>query len=202
LYEQRPKQGDPVPIAILLVLNDPNARLVCYRIVMSYFAGQPGADGERVVPVYIDNRAVIAQATMPPISISSAFLALKDSRDADGRYAERTSNVYAPNEEIFLRAFLVNVGRELAGSMDGTYQIDLSLEVRDTAGVVLSNAMLHSYTGKSTLIYPMDQTYFYNDITAGIGLNDRGTYTIAFLFKDASRPELAAAEAAFTVVIK
>jgi hypothetical protein len=202
LHEQRPNEGDTAPAAILLVLNDPNARLICYRLVMAYFAGVPGPDGERVAPLYVDGRAVTAQAIMPPISISSAYLALKDSRDADGLYAERPSNVYAPNEEIFLRAFLENVGRTQAGTMDGTYQIDLNLEVRDAAGEVLSTAELFSYTGKSTLIYPMDQTYFYNDITAGIGLNDPGTYVIAFLFTDASRPEMAPAEAAFTVVIE
>lgn len=202
LYQQRPNEGDTVPASILLVLDDPNARLVCYQLVMAYYSGVPGIDGELVEPIYVDGQAVVAQTTMPPINIHSAFLALKDSRDESGRYQERPSNVYAPNEEIFLRAYLDNVGRAQAGTMDATYQIDLTMELRDVDGGVLTKTKLHSYEGKSTLIFPMDETYFYNNITAGVSLPAPGSYVIAFLFKDATRSELPPAEAVFHVIIE
>ena len=202
LYQQKPKAGDTIPVAILMVINDAPARLTCYRMVMSYFAGQPDDSGALVEPVYMDSHAVVTQSMMPPIKVHSAYLALKDQRDEKGRYQKRESNVYAPNEEIFLRAYLDFVGRKLPGTMHGSYQIDLSLEVQDRAGVVLGQNDLHSYTGKSTLIYPMGKTYFWNNITAGISLPDTGEYTLIFKFKDMGRDGTPVAEVPFDVVIR
>lgn len=202
LYQKRPDEGDRVPISILLVIDDPNARLNCYRFVMTYYAGVRGENGDLVEPVYIDQRAMDMYVSMPPIKVALAFLALKESREANGRYKDRPGYVYAPNEEIFLRAYLTNVGRDAAGTKYGTYQIDLSMELRDEDGTVLSGAFLHSYKGPSTLIFPMDETYFRNDIMAGISLQDRGGYVIAFIFKDASRPALPPAEVVLPIVIE
>ncbi len=124
---------------------------------------------------------------MPPIGVHSAYLAHKDRRDDRGRYLARESNVYAPNEEIFLRAYLEHVARAQPGTMDMRFEIDLHLRVADESGAELGRAKLHTYAAPSTLLYPVDETQFWNNITAGMSLPDPGRYELTFIFTDMSR---------------
>lgn len=201
IYAAAPAGEDQIQTAMLAVMDEPNAKLNCYRLAMAYFAGPQDEAGNRVMPVYMDSRAMMMQAVLPPIEVAEAYLAHKDQRDDRGRYKRRESNVYAPKEEIFLRAYLDHVGRDQAGTMFGSYQIDLSMEVRDPSGAVLGSRKLHSYKNPSQLFYPMNYTYFWNDITAGIFLEEPGDYVVAFLFEDGSRPGSDPAEVAFSVTI-
>ncbi len=201
LYTAAPSGPDQISISMLAMMDDPYAKVTCFRMTMAYFAGVPNENGERVTPIYLDGPATAMQAMLPAIEVSEAYLGLKAERDEKGRYKRRESNIYAPKEEIFLRAYLDHVGRKLAGTMDGSYQIDLSVEISTPDGTVLKKGDLYSYKNPSTLFYPIDKTYFWNDITAGIALEDPGDYVVKFIFKDGSRPEMPPAEAAFPVTI-
>ncbi|WP_299194846.1 hypothetical protein [uncultured Litoreibacter sp.] len=201
LYAAQPAAEDQIQAAMLAVMDDPNAKLNCYRLAMTYFAGLPDESGNRVMPVYLDSRAMVMQATLPAIEVAEAYLAHKHQRDERGRYKRRESRVYAPKEEIFLRAYLDHVGRDQAGTMFGSYKIDLSMEVRNPDGALLGRTKLHSYQNPSQLFYPLDGTYFWNNITAGVFLEDPGDYLLAFIFEDGSRPGSDPAEVTFPVTI-
>ncbi|MHA3914296.1 hypothetical protein [Halovulum sp. GXIMD14793] len=106
LYERDAVQKERAPSAILVAMDEDYAQLFCYENTITYFGSG------RTEPHYFDGQTITLQETMPPIKIHSAYLAHKDKRDENGRYLQRESNVYAPNEEIFLRAYLENVARE------------------------------------------------------------------------------------------
>ncbi len=190
---------------MLSVLDNHQARRICYQMAISYFAQVPQEDGTRVAPVFVDSQAVVWQATMKPLELHSAYLALKESRNEKGHYEKRNSNVYAPGEEIFIKAYFSNVGRKLVGSDMMSYAIQMDLEIRDMEGQVLSRQEnVHTYENPSKQIFPLDETQFWNHVTAGISLTDPGEYKVAFIFSDLNRPttETAPAEAVFDIVIK
>ncbi len=203
LYEMPGGASLPEKLHFLAVLDSPAARVICYQSTMAYFATPPEAEGIRPEPVFIDPMAMLFQDQLPPFALHSAYLAHKDKRDENGRYLKRESNVYAPNEEIFLRAYFDNVRRKLVGGPTQSYAIQLDLEIRDGAGTVLSRSDSHYvYEGNSVQVFPVDKTQFYNHITAGIGLDAPGDYQVAFIFTDQNAPKSPAVEAVFEVTIK
>ncbi|SFJ49558.1 hypothetical protein [Jannaschia pohangensis] len=201
LYERPPSGDEPAPTALLAVMDEVYAQVFCYRMAIAYYASGRDESGARIAPVYIDAQTIAMQETMPPIAFHSAYLAHKDRRDDRGRYLARDSNVYAPGEEIFLRGYLENVARGLPGTMEMTFEFDLHMEVRDDADEVLGRVKLHTYTAPSTLLYPVDETQFWNSITAGVNLGDPGSYTLTFIATDKMRAGEPSAEVSFDVVV-
>lgn len=196
---------DTDKVYLLSVLDNAQARSICYQMTIGYFAQVPKEDGTRVAPVFVDSQAVVWQAMMNPLELHSAYLAVKESRDDRGRYAERETNVYAPGEEIFIKAYFSNVSRDLVGTDMMSYAIRMDLEVRDMEGNVLGRQdNVHTYENPSKQIFPIDETQFWNHVTAGISLPDSGAYKVAFIFTDLNRPETQSgpAEAVFDIIVR
>ncbi|MFO6465448.1 hypothetical protein ACK8OR_13715 [Jannaschia sp. KMU-145] len=201
LYHREAGPDERAPSALLAVMDEDYAQLFCYRTAIAYYASRRDETGARTPPIYIDAQTITMQEMMPPIGVHSAYLAHKDRRDDRGRYLARESNVYAPNEEIFLRAYLEHVARSAPGTMDMRFEIDLHLRVADESGAELGRAKLHTYAAPSTLLYPVDETQFWNNITAGMSLPDPGRYELTFIFTDMTRAGTPSAEVSFPVVI-
>lgn len=189
---------------MLVVSGGSEGRKLCYSGVMHYFSSPPSEDGIIPPPIFIDAQAVAAQMIMPPLEVTSAYLALKE-QDDNGRYLERETATYAPNEEIFIRAFLANVGRHMVGTSLANFELRLDLELRDMAGELIQRTdELYVYKGTSFQHFPVSKKQFLNDITAGVSVPSEGEYQLAFIFTDLSRPEdeTAPAEAVFNVLIE
>lgn len=92
------------PIAMIFVLDHPQANAFCYPMVQSYFTTPLGADGKRVAPISIDGATVALQAALPPIKLAKKTLADK-AAFKQSNLVERPTNVFAPREEIFIYAF-------------------------------------------------------------------------------------------------
>lgn len=202
LYERAPLADEPAPFAVLGVMKQSHAQYFCYRMAMTYYASQQDPEGNRTPPVYVDAQTITMQEMMPPIAIRSAYLAHKDQRDEKGRYLKRESNVYAVNEEIFLRAYLENVARELPGTMLMRFNFDLEMEVRDQEGNSSDRFKLYTYEGPSRLLYPVDRTQFWSDITAGVALQDPGSYELRFIFTNKARGDEPPAEVSFPIIVE
>ncbi|NGN45057.1 hypothetical protein G6N74_28785 [Mesorhizobium sp. CGMCC 1.15528] len=190
------------PIAMIFVLDHPQANAFCYPMVQSYFTTPLGPDGKRVAPISIDGATVALQAVLPPMKLTKKTLADK-AAFKQGNLVERPNNVYAPGEEIFIYAFFENVGRKDVGTPMSSYEIGLDIEVRDQSGKVLKSLPdEHTYKADSPPPFPVSLDYFSNFATAGISLDTPGSYTIVYIFHDRSRPETLPAAAEFDVTVK
>lgn len=74
-----------------------------------------------------------------------------------GNLVERPTNVYAPGEEIFIYAFLENVGRKDVGTRMSSYEIGLDIEIRDCAGKVLKTLRPARNTARDRRVRRSDQ---------------------------------------------
>lgn len=190
------------PVTMVFVLDHPQANTFCYPMVQAYFTTSPGPDGKRIAPISIDGATIALQAALPPMKLARKTLADK-AAFKQGNLVERPTNVYAPGEEIFIYAFLENVGRKDVGTPMSSYEIGLDIEVRDRAGKVLKTLPNeHTFKAASPPPFPVSVRYFSNFATAGIALHDSGEYTIAYIFHDRARPETPPVTAAFDVTIK
>ncbi|SFU21318.1 hypothetical protein [Mesorhizobium sp. YR577] len=190
------------PVTMVFVLDDPQANVFCYPMVQSYFTTPPGPDGKRVAPISIDGATVALQAVLPPMKLTKKTLADK-AAFKQGNLVERPNNVYAPGEEIFIYAFFENVGRKDVGTPMSSYEIGLDIEVRDQSGKVLKSLPdEHTYKADSPPPFPVSLDYFSNFATAGISLDTPGSYTIAYIFHDRSRPETLPAAVEFDVTVE
>ena len=197
----RPKGPGLLQQTTLIILDHPQATAFCYPLVLSYYITPPGPDGKRVAPVSFDARTLALQATMPGMRLARKALVDK-AEFSRGNFVERNSTLYAPGEEIFIYAGFENVGRKEVGSPFATYEIGLDIEVRDRAGKVLKALPdAHAFKGQSPPPFPVSMDYFTNYATAGIALHDPGDYTLAYIFEDRSRPEMAPVEATFDVTV-
>ncbi len=203
LYELPSNGPGPENLHFLAAIDRADAQVICYQATMGYFMTPPGEDGTRPAPVFVDPMAMILQEQLPDLKLHSAYLADKTRKDDRGRFLQRETNVFAPNEEIFLKAYFENVRRDQIGSPLQSYKIQLDLEIRDASGGVLSRRDSHYvYEGNSLQHYPVDKTQFYNNITAGIGLDVPGDYQVAFIFTDLNAVDPQPVEAAFDVTIQ
>jgi hypothetical protein len=190
------------PVTMVFVLDHPQANAFCYPMVQAYFTTPRGADGKRIAPISIDGATVALQAVLPSMRLTKKTLADK-AAFKQGNLVERPTNVYAPGEEIFIYAFLENVGRKDVGTPMASYEIGLDIEVRDRDGKVLKSLPdEHTFKADSPPPFPLSLGYFSNFATAGISLDSPGNYTIAYIFHDRARPETPPATAEFDVTVK
>ncbi|MHA3914297.1 hypothetical protein [Halovulum sp. GXIMD14793] len=86
--------------------------------------------------------------------------------------------------------------------MDMHFSFDLDLEVTDETGKTIRRQKLYNYVAPSALLYPANETQFWNDITAGISLQDPGRYELRFIFTDNIRDGGPKDAVTFPVVIE